>query len=523
LLHDSLKSLCLVDKSWRDIAGAPLWHKLSTDLCEGARNFDALLLSPSGGFLDHVRILNILNSCVPRCQLNTKLLQLIALLPRGCLSKFTVEEEIERRTLGILIKQQSNLRELSAPVFDSLGRIGPPGPGFVARNLAKMTNLTIFASAEQAGYDSWFPHMPSLETLTVRGELSKQDVRSGHWRSEQKLQIRTLNLRNVYFTAYSGAIDAWADLTCLKELEFEDCKDMAMMLGGLADAYLGTEHDGLKSLDIFEQSDTPWISDLECFLEVISGLGYLSVSASTNEKINPAFICDHGPTLRYLVIEPLNKWNVSVWTGDGIVDHIYDDTDLRCLAKECPLVEEFGTSLPQIDFETWPYTEPFVWHPETARSPRERSLMASLVSRSDRVKIYKLTRHQDALATFPKLRVIRLTQPPIIVLDDGPEDLYRERQWRYQQFAEQILQYLAKKKSSVELLAFSPTVDQDYVGEMDTNGHVWPHYYYLRGVSTTILPKTKHKTQTVAVPVKMSDIAQYMEQPKILAERNFRE
>jgi hypothetical protein len=73
------------------IAGVPLLHTIDTDLCEGARNFDALLVSPPGGFLDHVRILNILALCVPRYQLNTKLLQLITLLPRRCLFKFTVK------------------------------------------------------------------------------------------------------------------------------------------------------------------------------------------------------------------------------------------------------------------------------------------------------------------------------------------------------------------------------------------------------------------------------------------------
>jgi hypothetical protein len=101
---------------------------------------------------------------------------------------------------------------------------------------------------------------------------------------------------------------------------------------------------------------------------------------------------------------------------------------------------------------------------------------------------------------------VRLTRPPLEILDDGFEDPYRER-------PQQILQYLAKKDSSVELLAFSPTLDDCYTGEADSNGHTRPHYYYLRDVSSTMLPKNKHHAQTLAVPVKKADIAQYIEEP----------
>jgi hypothetical protein len=282
--------------------------------------------------------------------------------------------------LGLLIKRQPYVRELSASIFDSPGRIGAPGPGFVGGNLAKMTNLTVFAIANEAYYDPWFPHTPSLEALTVQGKLREPDSQFGPRTSKQRLRIQNLSIRNVRFMASSRVIDACVDLVCLKELELEDCKNMAAMMAGLANAYMDTEHDGPQSLDLFEQCITPWIKDLEILLQMILGLEFLSVSAFTGEKLQPTSICDHGATLHYLVMEPLNKGDYSVRRGDGIVDYIYDKKNLRCLAKQCPLIKEFGTSLAQINFEDWPHTELFVWHLEAARSQRERSLMASIVS-----------------------------------------------------------------------------------------------------------------------------------------------
>jgi hypothetical protein len=114
-----------------------------------------------------------------------------------------------------------------------------------------------------------------------------------------------------------------------------------------------------------------------------------------------------------------------------------------------------------------------------------------------------------------------MTQSALDVMDDAAlGNIFLERQWRYQQYAEQILKYLAERHSSVELLVFSPTrVSRDYRASIpDGNDHNYPHYYYLRGESQTVLPKGHSKKQIVAVPVKPSEIGEYMEEPRILAD-----
>lgn len=50
----------------------------------------------------------------------------------------------------------------------------------------------------------------------------------------------------------------------------------------------------------------------------------------------------------------------------------------------------------------------------------------------------------------------------------------------------------------------------------DSNGHIWPIYYYLRGETTHILPGRRQATQVSAIPVRKDEIANYMPWPKVL-------
>lgn len=111
-----------------------------------------------------------------------------------------------------------------------------------------------------------------------------------------------------------------------------------------------------------------------------------------------------------------------------------------------------------------------------------------------------------------------MTQPPIEILEDEDGDPFRARQCRNQQYAEQILKYISSKGSLVELLAFSPTVmrDAELFGRRDDNGHRWPHYYYVRGLSMTKLPGNQYLSQVVAHPVKKSKLTDYVKHFTIL-------
>ncbi|KAH3909951.1 hypothetical protein HBH56_154410 [Parastagonospora nodorum] len=159
--------------------------------------------------------------------------------------------------------------------------------------------------------------------------------------------------------------------------------------------------------------------------------------------------------------------------------------NLREIGRDLELLEEFGISLTDVNFDE------------------------------------KLVDQLDVIATFPKLRVLRLTQAPIKL--DGLADTdprigpSYQRQWRYQQFAEQRLQRLVKKGSKVQLLAFSPTISHaDEVVLEDGNGHRWPHYYYLRRETQIMLPGGKYATKVYAMPVKKDEIEDYMRWPRVL-------
>jgi hypothetical protein len=59
-----------------------------------------------------------------------------------------------------------------------------------------------------------------------------------------------------------------------------------------------------------------------------------------------------------------------------------------------------------------------------------------------------LNKPQDVIARFPNLQVLRLTQPPLAVIEEEEEeddDLFRERQWRYHSFAEPSSNILPRK------------------------------------------------------------------------------
>ncbi|KAF2818543.1 hypothetical protein CC86DRAFT_433352, partial [Ophiobolus disseminans] len=117
------------------------------------------------------------------------------------------------------------------------------------------------------------------------------------------------------------------------------------------------------------------------------------------------------------LVDPDNFWDDQ--PDDDEERQIYSVADLGSLASKRPNIEELGTSLTPIVFDEWPYTKRFEWaSAEEQHSDAEKILIKSL----------------DAIARLEKLRVLRLTQPPIDVRDEaGDADLFRERQWRYQQ------------------------------------------------------------------------------------------
>lgn len=172
LPRESLKRVRLVSQSWSHVAAALLWYTFTSDLSNtSTQEFDALLTSKPGGFLDSFRILNIVGEVDLKINGSQgRLPLLLCLLPRGLLRKFTAQHTIDRWMLGVLLKRHPRLYELSFRLSSSTTVHGPPDGRYVEGNLMQLSTLVIRAATYQ-GFDAWFPHAPNLGSLTVCGIL----------------------------------------------------------------------------------------------------------------------------------------------------------------------------------------------------------------------------------------------------------------------------------------------------------------------------------------------------------------
>jgi hypothetical protein len=211
----SLKKARLACRRWNHLAASVLWRLFKTDFrSTGRRDFNALLTSSEGGFLHSVRILHVRPSYrLSQNNLDMKLLQLLVSLPRNTLQKFIVTRDIDSSTLGLLIKRQPHLHELSVRIHGS-----PPDSGYIAGNLSDLESLTVFVRFNQKGYDAWFPHAHSLKSLKVQGARLNGPSFTP-WLTAQPLpNLSTLNLCGLTFAPSSGRVDRWlklSKLTCL--------------------------------------------------------------------------------------------------------------------------------------------------------------------------------------------------------------------------------------------------------------------------------------------------------------------
>jgi hypothetical protein len=362
-----------------------LWHTFSTDLHEDVvtrRDIDALLNSAPGGFLDSLKVLHIRKTPrLSRANMNTRLLYLLGFLPDKCLTKFSAEYEIDSRTLAVLIKRHPHLEELSVPMYDDPGisSTGPPVRGYVAGKLSCISSLTIFSSAFQLGYNSWFPHLTSLTTLIVQGRSSGCEHYS--WQTARPLnKLRNLYLDGLEFSEDSGRLDWWLELSSLEKLTVRGCANMTSFIQDLVISYTCHPQQSLKELSIVSDVDDQWIQELNTLLKLISGIERLHVSTSTAEHVEITSITRHGNTLRSLLMDPLN--DIHDDRQEDEESHLYDVEEFALLAEKCPNLEELGTTLVPLFFFNWHYSRPFAWSEGTEISADESRVKESLVSAS---------------------------------------------------------------------------------------------------------------------------------------------
>jgi len=495
----ALKSLGLANKRWRKSSSTVLWKAFSSHLQERGRDFNALLLSPPNGFLDNVKNLKIfLYSEVS--EVSEKVLQLITVLAQNTLR--TVElPNVDRSTLGLLIRSQNLIEELTYQQPAKQHGCGCPDSRFLVGNLQKLRKLTI-TPGDKVDFSAWLLNIPALETLDMApyngSKPSNPELRDlaslKRWKCPSTfIPLRLRHLRLSYLNLFDGPyhLGKITDLQSLTDLEISYCINVSSFLEHLSIEYSALDSFALKSLCLtqsFEESDL--FKFLNQFIGCFSGLERLFVATRNPQHVNVEKICRHGQTLRLLHLDPL--YRPSRLPLSEARNHCYTATELETLLVGCPRIEELGIHVAAIDIRSMTRGVPNLF-------PREQSFAKAL----------------DVIARFPLLRSLRLT---LLLAVWSNIEFGNSVEYAVQcsQLATEVLRYLVDRNSPIEIYANSPTVTPGYLDmAKDFQGHQWPHYYYVRGLMT--LPsRGRNHTEIVAVPVKEEDMAGYLQKTTIL-------
>lgn len=244
----TLKNARLVSKQWRDTTDIVLWARISTDLTgDDKRKMDYILDSKSCGILDNLKSLTITTrsrDLDSQKDASTSLLRLLVAIPPDNLASFVCTQfRISRHVAGSLIRLQSKLSVLSICVDDPTSA-GIPGTDYVTGNLSKLHTIAIHSVGDDIktyeGYRQWFPHMPGLRDLAVKGQMRATRNDFSGWvphPSAPLLRLRSIILVNLRLLESSESMSSLTNLNFLKMLEFRKCQNVAPLLTSLARAF----------------------------------------------------------------------------------------------------------------------------------------------------------------------------------------------------------------------------------------------------------------------------------------------
>ena len=389
----ALKSLGLANKRWRRSSSTVLWKTFSSHLQERGRDFDALLLSPPNGFLDNVKNLKIiLYSEVS--EVSEKVLELITVLAQNTLRTMELPT-VDPSTLGLLIRSQNLIEELTYQQPAKQHGCGCPDSRFLVGNLQKLRKLTI-TPADDDDFSAWLLNTPALETLNIA--LYNGSNRSNpdfgqlallkRWKCPSTfIPLRLRHLCLSYLNLFDGPyhLGKITHLQSLKKLEITHCINVSSFLEHLTNEYLALDSSALKSLCLvqsFEEPDS--IKSLDRFIGCFSSLEMLFIATRNSQRVNVGMICRHGQTLRHLHLDPLYRPHRLSLSKAG--SRCYTATELETLQVGCPKIEELGIHVAAIDIRSMTRGVPFLF-------PREENFAKTL----------------DVIARFPLLRSLRFT------------------------------------------------------------------------------------------------------------------
>jgi hypothetical protein len=257
-----------------------------------------------GGCLGFARELGIRSqySHQPMPSVDDALIQVLLALPRDRLRKFEVDDQLHCRTVGLLIKNQTQLKSLSVSI--PLGSV--PAAAFLQHNLQKLVELKI-TPGDIAAHGKWLTHTPELKYLTLQSLESVEPHTLVDWvlpMGSGPLKLQSLSLKRLKLKCIPGQIGHLTQLSTLEVLSISGCQSVGYFIEQLAKDFSQCDHVGLKTFVISQtRRARNWSRNFENLLKSFSGLDTIYVSAYRINRIAVDAVGQHGGTLRYLHID----------------------------------------------------------------------------------------------------------------------------------------------------------------------------------------------------------------------------
>jgi hypothetical protein len=341
----------LVSRTWACEAAAVLFQTTEVDLVDlRGRSLDAITDGPPGGFLDSIKNLNIARPIRKLTYQDTRdfriaFLSLLGALPRDNLVSFASASALDREAIGVLLRTQSRLRELTITP-NSGARNGLPGLNYVRDSLSELRSLNLglvgtnFNSYDRLG--TWFGHSSSLKKLQLIGSQASPDLHIFKgWTllsGTPLLKLRHLHLRNVAFSTLIESLPVQLDLPFLKGLYIQACSKTSILLEAFTAAYTTCKDNNLKK---FEHRSVLGNDDMAAikFLESLKRAEAIILRSNVANEFLPApdTFAETGHSLHFLHVSISSTGN-----------H-YSASELNGLCKSCPKLQVLCLDLVDIN------------------------------------------------------------------------------------------------------------------------------------------------------------------------------
>jgi hypothetical protein len=473
-----------------------MWKMANIDIRskDVPRDFNALLYSPHH-VLDHVRLLHVIGAgSLGNPGYNNNFVRLLVALRQHHLESFSCTKNISGPNLLQLLSGQRKLRILAIePQFSVYSPSEILGittedlwftqhPAIITPCLAEVEELRL--SFQHCHWSQVCPsiHFYIKSTTKLRRlfldatefrlrpqrnvfkeifTLEEQDLSTGM----QKRKLETLYLKGFSHGNTAEPLINAVDFSRLKILEILDHVRPEKLLYALARQLIKVSPPQLTTLSIgFSGAEISSLPSLENLLDVVTGLKSISINSCMSSHINPACIARHGSTLESLTL-----------ASHEINIHVPYATILAILTK-CPKLKQLALVLPDPHLGSVSDCD-LTWelNTDTSAHPVESELHGILIAITT----------ASALHT---LRILSLEHLQDMTVNargaSEPTPVQRKfAKFMIGNYANKVLSYLFTRGSKIKVLAVSPLANrQSYSSESeDENGHIFPHYYYMKG------------------------------------------